>query len=65
MKILKWPILYIIIPYLIMFIWAIIYTMTGNSIETFNLFLDKYAIFLTISVALIFIPLLKHNYKNV
>lgn len=63
MKILKWPILYIIIPYLIMFIWAIVYTMTGNSIETFNLFLEKYAIFLTISVALIFIPLLKHNYK--
>lgn len=60
MKLFRWLIRYVLLQFLIVLIWALFY----NDINTFNIFLNKYYIFLVLAVGLIFIPLLKKNYYN-
>lgn len=58
MKLFRWIISYVLIQFTIIIIWALFY----NDINTFNVFLNEYYLFLVLAVGLIFIPLLKKNY---
>ena len=60
MKLFRWLIRYVLLQFLIVLIWALFY----NDLNTFNIFLNKYYIFLVFAVGLTFIPLLKKNYLN-
>ena len=60
MKLFRWLIRYVLLQFLIILIWALFY----NDLNTFNIFLNKYYIFLVLAVGLTFIPLLKKNYLN-
>ncbi|MCI5677433.1 MAG: type II CAAX endopeptidase family protein [Candidatus Faecisoma sp.] len=60
MKLFRWLIRYVLLQFLIVLIWALFY----NDLNTFNIFLNKYYIFLVLAVGLTFIPLLKKNYLN-
>jgi len=63
-KIVKWPIFYFIIQFVLIFILAFIYNIVGNDMNLFSNFLSTNQIYITISLGLIFIPILFKNYKK-
>lgn len=64
LKILKWPLSYIIIQFLLIILLYIIYFSLGNDINLFNQFLHVNQIYLVVTLALIFIPLLTYEYNK-
>lgn len=60
MKLFRWIVSYVLVQFIIIVIWALFY----NDMNTFNVFLNKYYLSLTLAVGLIFIPLLSKKYLN-
>ena len=63
-KIIKWPLIYFIVQFLLIFSLAYYYVSMGNDINNFNSFLNDKTIYLTIILGLIFIPLLFRDYRD-
>lgn len=64
MKIIKWPIIYFLFQFVLIFLLAFIYISFGNDIDLFNEYLSSKQIYLAIILAVIFIPLLIKDYKK-
>lgn len=63
-KIIKWPLLYFLAQFLLVFIISYIYNMNGNDMNLFNEFLGNNQIYIVGIISLIFIPLLISEYKK-
>lgn len=63
MKIIKWPILYVVVQFGILLIWAMFFNI-NHEMTSFNEFLSKNYIYLVLTMGLVFIPLLSKNYKH-
>lgn len=63
-KIIKWPLLYFLAQFILVFIMSYIYNMNGNDMNLFNEFLGNNQIYIVGIISLIFIPLLILEYKK-
>lgn len=63
-KIIKWPILYIVVQFSILFLLAIFYISTGHDAALFSQYLANKQIFLVILLAIIFLPIFIIQYKK-
>lgn len=63
-KIIKWPLIYFVVQFILVFILAYYYINGGNNIEGFNSFLSDKQVFIAIILGIIFIPLLTKNYRK-
>lgn len=63
-KILKWPILYIVVQFGLIFLCAFLFIGFENNINDFAPFLAKYRIILVLTLGLIFIPLLVKDFQK-
>ena len=63
-KIIKWPLIYFVVQFLLIFILAYYYINGGNNIEGFNSFFSDKQIYIVIILGIIFIPLLISNYRH-
>ena len=63
-KIIKWPLIYFVVQFLLIFILAYYYLNGGNNIEGFNSYLNDKQIYIAIVLGIIFIPLLIHDYRK-
>lgn len=64
MKIIKWPLIYFLFQFVLIFLLAYTYISSGNDINLFNEFLSSKQIYLAFILAIIFIPLLIKEYKK-
>lgn len=65
MKIIKWPVIYFLFQFVLIFLLAYTYISSGNDINLFNEFLSSKQIYLAFILAIIFIPLLMRDYKKI
>ena len=65
MKIIKWPVIYFLFQFVLIFLLAYTYISSGNDINLFNEFLSSKQIYLAFILAIIFIPLLIKDYKKI
>lgn len=65
MKIIKWPIIYFVFQFALIFLLAYTYISSGNDVNLFNEYLTSKQIYLALILAIIFIPLLIKDYKKV
>ena len=65
MKIIKWPLIYFLFQFILIFLLAYTYTTSGNDINLFNEYLGSKQIYLAFILAIIFIPLLIKDYKKI
>lgn len=63
-KIIKWPLIYFIVQFLLIFILAYYYVSSGNNMDLFANFLTDKQIYIVIILGIIFIPLLINNYRK-
>ena len=63
-KIIKWPIIYIIVQFLLLFLMSFYYVSQGNDPNLFSEYLVDKKIFLVIGLVLIFLPILIVQYKK-
>ncbi len=64
MKIIKWPIIYFLFQFVLIFLLAYTYISSGNDINLFNEYFSSKQIYLALILAIIFIPLLIKDYKK-
>jgi len=62
-KIIKWPLIYLVVQLLLIFLLALAFTLTNNDINLLNDYVNKNKIFLALA-NIIFIPILFINYKK-
>ena len=65
MKIIKWPIIYFLFQFILIFLLSYIYMFSGNDINLFNEYLNSKQIYLALILAAVFIPLLIKDYKKI
>ena len=63
-KVIKWPIIYFIIQFILIFFLAYYYISNGEDITLFNNYLSNKQIYIALIFAIIFIPLLIKEYRN-
>ena len=63
-KIIKWPLIYLVIQFILIFALAYYFVSNGNNIEGFNNFLVDKQIYIAIALGIIFIPLLIYGYRD-
>ncbi len=63
-KVIKWPIIYFIIQFILIFFLAYYYISNGEDITLFNNYLSNKQIYIALILAIIFIPLLIKEYRN-
>jgi len=63
-KAVKWLVLYVVVQFILIFVFACYFTATNNNPELLGEFLNNTKIYLVIILAIIFIPLLLKQYKN-
>lgn len=64
MKVIKWPIIYFLFQFTLLFLLAYSYTSSGNDVNLFNEYLSSKQIYLAFILAIIFIPLLIKDYEK-
>ena len=64
MKIIKWPLIYFLFQFILIFILSYNFITNGNDASLFNEYLKTKQIYITLIVAIIFIPLLINDYKK-
>ena len=65
MKIIKWPVIYFLFQFVLIFLLAYTYISSGNDVNLFNEYLSSKQIYLAFILAFIFIPLLIKDYKKI
>ena len=65
MKIIKWPLIYFLFQFVLIFLLAYTYISSGNDVNLFNEYLSSKQIYLAFILAFIFIPLLIKDYKKI
>ena len=65
MKIIKWPLIYFLFQFVLIFLLAYTYISSGNDVNLFNEYLSSKQIYLVFILAIIFIPLLIKDYKKI
>lgn len=65
MKIIKWPLIYFLFQFVLIFLLAYTYISSGNDVNLFNEYLSSKQIYLIFILAIIFIPLLIKDYKKI
>ena len=63
-KVIRWPLIYFVIQFLLIVIMAYFYIQGGNAIDEFNSFLLDKQLLIVVILGLIFIPLLLIDYKK-
>lgn len=63
-KIIKWPLIYLVIQFILIFALAYYFVSNGNNIKGFNNFLVDKQIYIAIALGIIFIPLLIYGYRD-
>lgn len=63
-KVLKWPILYVVVQFGLIFLCAFLFIGLGNNVNDFAPFLAKYKLVLVCLLSVIFIPLLRREYQK-
>lgn len=64
MKIIKWPLIYFLFQFILIFLLSYYYVSNGNDVNLFNDYLSTKQIYVALIVAIIFIPLLINDYKK-
>lgn len=64
MKIIKWPLIYFLFQFILIFLLSYYYVSNGNDVNLFNDYLSTKQIYIALIVAIIFIPLLINDYKK-
>ena len=64
MKIIKWPLIYFLFQFILIFLLSYYYVSNGNDVNLFNDYLSMKQIYIALIVAIIFIPLLINDYKK-
>ena len=64
MKVVKWPLIYFLFQFTLIFLLAYSYISSGNDIDLFNQFLSSRQLYLSLILGIIFIPLLYKDYKK-
>ena len=64
MKIIKWPLIYFLFQFILIFLLSYYYVSNGNDVNLFNDYLSAKQIYIALIVAIIFIPLLINDYKK-
>ncbi len=64
MKIIKWPLMYFLFQFILIFLLSYYYVSNGNDVNLFNDYLSTKQIYIALIVAIIFIPLLINDYKK-
>ncbi len=64
MKIIKWPLIYFLFQFILIFILSYNFITNGNDASLFNEYLKTKQIYITLIIAIIFIPLLINDYKK-
>ena len=64
MKIIKWPLIYFLFQFILIFLLSYYYVSNGNDVNLFNGYLSTKQIYIALIVAIIFIPLLINDYKK-
>ncbi len=64
MKIIKWPLMYFLFQFILIFLLSYYYVSNGNDVNLFNDYLSTKQIYIALIVAIIFIPLLTNDYKK-
>ena len=64
MKVIKWPLIYFLFQFIIIILLAYNFITNGNDTNLFNEYLKTKQIYITLIVAIIFIPLLIKDYKK-
>ncbi len=64
MKIIKWPLIYFLFQFILIFLLSYYYVSNGNEVNLFNDYLSTKQIYIALIVAIIFIPLLINDYKK-
>ena len=62
-KVIKWPLIYFVIQFILIFILAYYYVSSGNNMEGFNSFFSGKQVYIAIILGIIFIPILIYNYR--
>lgn len=65
MKIIKWPLIYFLFQFVLIFLLAYTYISSGNDVNLFNEYLSSKQIYLALILAFIFLPLLIKDYKKI
>lgn len=63
-KIIKWPIIYMVVQFILIFLLAFYFVYTNENLELFSNYLSSMQIYLVIVLAIIFIPILMKQYKK-
>lgn len=64
MKIIKWPLIYFLFQFILIFLLSYDFITSGNDSNLFNEYLKTKQIYITLIIAIIFIPLLINDYKK-
>lgn len=64
MKIIKWPLIYFLFQFILIILLAYNFITSGNDANLFNEYLKTKQIYITLIIAIIFIPLLINDYKK-
>lgn len=64
MKIIKWPLMYFLFQFILIFLLSYYYVSNGNDVNLFNDYLSTKQIYIALIVAIIFIQLLINDYKK-
>ena len=64
MKIIKWPLIYFLFQFILIFLLSYYYVSNGNDVNLFNDYLSTKQTYIALIVAIIFIPLLINDYKK-
>ena len=64
MKIIKWPLIYFLFQFILIVLLAYNFITGGNDSSLFNEYLKMKQIYITLIIAIIFIPLLINDYKK-
>lgn len=65
MKIIKWPLIYFLFQFVLIFLLAYTYISSGYDVNLFNEYLSSKQIYLAFILAFIFLPLLIKDYKKI
>ena len=64
MKIIKWPLIYFLFQFILIFLLSYDFISSGNDAKLFNEYLKTKQIYISLIIAIIFIPLLINDYKK-
>ena len=64
MKVIKWPLIYFLFQFILIFLLSYDFISSGNDAKLFNEYLKTKQIYISLIIAIIFIPLLINDYKK-